>query len=124
MLVKPHGVLLSANGQALAADTILLLQKGGGIFIAGILLKERHNALNAVVAVAAAGKNSVCHRIRDTKDRQFYFCLLLFLCLGLGNALDLFLHRGKQAERGDIRLLRRRNGGLSARRLSVLLIYL
>ncbi len=60
---------------------------------------------------------------------------LPFLCLSLGDILDLFLYRGEQVElkRGRFcrrrfrrggRFRRRRSGGLSARRFILFLIYL
>ena len=135
LFIKPHGVLCPGNRQALAADPVLLLQKRGGILIAGVLLEERDNALNAVPAVAAAGEDAVYHRVRYAMDRRSVnFRLPLFLRLGLGNGLHLFLHRGEQAEPGQFRrggffglsfrLRGRGSGGLFARRFPLLLIYL
>lgn len=41
---------------------------------------------------------------------------LLFLRLGLGDILNLFLHRGEQAEQREVRFRKRRSDGLFARR--------
>ncbi len=49
---------------------------------------------------------------------------LPFLCLRLGDVLNLFLYRGEQMEQREVRLRRRRNGRLFARRFILLLIYL
>lgn len=129
--IKPHGVFRFGNRQALTADPILLLQKRGGVLAAGTFLEEGDNALNAVPAVAAAGKDTIHHHVRHTMyDGSVNFRLPLFLCLGLGNGLHLFLHGREQMEpgqprrRGFLRLLEHRSGGLSARRFMLLLIYL
>ena len=93
-------------------------------------MEERHNALNAMRVITATGQGAVCHSIRDAKNGQLHLSLPQFLHLGLGDVLDLFLHRGKQVERNGRSFLgggwnlRQRNGGLFARRLPVLLIYL
>ena len=129
--VKPHGIFHFGNRQALAADPILLLQKRGGVLVVGTFLEECDNALNAVPAVAAAGKDVVHHRVRYTMDGgSVNLRLPLFFRLGLSNGLHLFLHRGEQAEPGQsrrgsvLRLRGHRSGGLFARRFLLLLIYL
>ena len=133
--VKPHGIFHFGNRQALASDPIFLLQIRGGVLVVGTFLEERDNALNAVPAVAAAGKDVVHHRIRYTVyGGSVNLRLPRFLRLGLGNRLHLFLHRGEQAEPGqprcwgflglDLRLQGHRSGGLFARRFLLLLIYL
>ena len=54
------------------------------------------------------------------RDDHLLLSRLPFLHLGLGNILNLFLHGGKQLEPGGRKFLRRRNGGLFARRLLIL----
>ena len=84
--------------------------------------------------VAAAGEGAANHRVRHrlSGDNGLLLKRLPFLCLGLGDALHLLLHRGEQMELGEggafrlrFHIVRRRgNGGLSARRLCLILIYL
>ena len=77
--------------------------------------------------ITAGGKGAANDRRRHMTDRGGRVLLggLLFLGLGLGDVLNLFLHRGEQIELKCLGNLRRyRNSGLSARRLLVLLIYL
>ena len=89
--------------------------------------------LNRMVFVTAAGEGTANDRLWHLtgKERSLLLDGPLFLCLHLGNILNLFLHRGEQIEleRGRFRrrrgsLYRRRNGGLFARRLFFLLVYL
>ena len=95
--------------------------------------------LNRMVFVTAAGEGTANDRLWHLtgKERSLLLRYLLFLCLNLGDILKLFLYSGKQLElRGGKycscwgglcrrRFRRRRNGGLSARRLFLVLwIYL
>ncbi len=87
-----------------------------------------------MLAVAAAGEGAASHRVRHRPNRDDGLLLkrLPFLYLGLGDALHLLLHRGEQMELGEVGAFRLRffivrrcgNGGLSARRLFLSLIYL
>ena len=93
---------------------------------------------NTMCLVATAGKSAANNRRRHKTGWGGDVLLdrLLFLRLRLGNIFNLFLHGGKQVElsgrkfrscRGFLcrrRFHRRRNGGLSARRLFILWIYL
>ncbi len=74
--------------------------------------------LDAVRPIAAAGEGAPNDRRRYKTGWGGRVLLngLLFLRLGLGNILNLFLHRGEQAEQREVRLRRRRSGGLFARR--------
>ena len=84
--------------------------------------------------IAAAGEGAANHRVRHRLNRDDGLLLncLPFFSLGLGNALHLLLHWGKQMELREVGafrlrfhiIRRRRNGGLSARRLCLILIYL
>jgi len=49
---------------------------------------------------------------------------LPLLRLSLSDILDLFLYCGEQIELREVKLRRRRNGGLPARRFILFLIYL
>lgn len=83
--------------------------------------------LNAVVLVTAAGESAAnnCGRYKTDRDGGMLLNGLLFLRLSLGDILNLFLHRGEQAEQREVRFRRRRSGGLFARRLFITLwIYL
>ena len=89
-------------------------------------MEKGHNTLNAVLSIAAAGEGAANDRIRHpvNKIKGLLLGRLLFLCPGLDNILNLFLHSGKQIETDRRRFHRRRNGGLFTRRLFILLIYL
>ena len=93
--------------------------------------------LNAVIFITTAGEGAANDRLRHLTNRgQNLLHRLLFLRLRLGDIFNLFFHGGKQAElsgrkfrsyRGFLcrrRFHGRRNGGLSARRLFILWIYL
>ena len=81
-------------------------------------MEERHNMLNTVRPVAAAGESAANDRRRHKTGwggRMLLDCLL-FLRLGLGDILNLFLHRGELAEQREVRFRKRRSDGLFARR--------
>ena len=131
LAVVPQRVLLPRNGDALAACSKFLFQKRGGIGNRIVLLKMRHNPLDAVPFIAAGGQRPPDHGVRDAVGtvqaqlRRFLSRCAPFLGLRLGDRLDLFLHRGEQGKArrrgglfrvGGIRLHRQRSGGFFARR--------
>lgn len=81
--------------------------------------------------VAAAGEGAANDGLRHFRHRSASksgsrcaaFCPL-FLSLGLGDVLYLFLHSGKQGNLPENRFFGRKNGGFFARRFLYCLLYL
>ncbi len=133
LLAEPQGIILPADGHAFASLAKLPPHEGSGGGPGGALLEKRYDALNAVLAVAAAGQGPPNDRLRHLFGGNGHLPLgLPLLRLDLDNAFHLFFHRGEQMELGEVRafrlrfhIVRRRgNGGLSARRLFSRLVYL
>ena len=82
--------------------------------------------LNAVLPVAPAGEGAAYNRFRHLTGREGHLllCRLPFLHLNLDHIFNLFLYGGKELELSGGKSRRRENGGLFARRLCALWIYL
>lgn len=66
-MIKPQGVFLFGNGNALAKS---LLYKRGGGGADEVFLEVSHNTLNAVLLIAAAGEGAPNDRIRHLTGRN------------------------------------------------------
>ena len=84
-------------------------------------MEKGSHMLNAVLTITAAGQGTANNRMayRVSRNRN-----LLPIYPDLGNAFNLFFHRGKQVKLKCRKSRRRRNDGFIARRLFFTLIYL
>ena len=89
-------------------------------------MEEGHDMLNAVLLIAPAGEGAAYNRFRHLTGREGHLllCRLPFLRLNWDNIFNLFLYGRKELELNGGKFRRRENGGLFARRLFALWIYL